>query len=104
YPKEAPVSWHVPIGIFGTDHAPTTLTGSCGSNPGVACRLVWNLTHNGQLASLTNNFLAGPVHLLIRLAYVIALALIIRALLHRLINRVTERAADSILPQFRNGV
>jgi small-conductance mechanosensitive channel len=90
--------------LFGTDRAATTLTGSCTSSPGVACRLVWDVTHNGQLASLTTNFLAGPFHLLLRVAYVVVLALIIRALLHRLINRITERAADSILPQFRGGV
>jgi hypothetical protein len=98
------VSRHDQLAIFGTAHEPTTLIGSCGPNPGVACRLVWDLTHNGQLASLTDNFLAGPVHLLIRVAYIIALAFVIRAVLHRLINRVTERAADSILPAFRNGV
>jgi small-conductance mechanosensitive channel len=90
--------------LFGTGRAATTLTGSCTSSPGVACRLVWDLTHNGQLASLTTNFLAGPFHLLLRVAYVVVLALIVRALLHRLINRITERAADSILPQFRGGV
>jgi small-conductance mechanosensitive channel len=90
--------------LFGTERAATTLTGSCTSSPGVACRLVWDLTHNGQLASLTTNFLAGPFHLLLRVVYVVVLALIIRALLHRLINRITERAADSILPQFRGGV
>ena len=91
---------HVDVAIFGTDHAPTTLTGSCGSNPGVACRLVWDVTHDGQWAALTSEFLAGPVHLLIRVGYVLVLALVIRAVLHRLINRITERAADSILPQF----
>jgi small-conductance mechanosensitive channel len=90
--------------LFGTERAATTLTGSCTSSPGVACRLVWDLTHNGQLASLTTNFLAGPFHLLLRVAYVVVLALVIRSLLHRLINRITERAADSILPQFRGGV
>jgi hypothetical protein len=90
--------------LFGTDRVATTLTGSCTSSPGVACRLVWDLTHNGQLASLTDNFLAGPVHLLLRVGYVVVLALVIRGLLHRLINRITERAADSILPQFRGGV
>jgi small-conductance mechanosensitive channel len=94
---------HVNVAPFGTDHAAITLTGSCGGSPGVACRVIWDLTHNGQLASLTTNFLAGPVHLILRVAYVVVLALIIRALLHRLINRITERAADSILPQFRGG-
>jgi len=93
------LSRHVHLAI-GTAHEPTTLTGSCGPNPGVACRLVWDVTHNGQWAAVTNNFLAGPVHLLLRVGYVLVLALVIRAVLHRLINRITERAADSILPQF----
>lgn len=95
---------HVDVAIFGANNAPTTLTGSCGNDPGVACRVVWNLTHNGQLASLTANFLNGPVHLLLRVIYVLVLALVVRAVLHRLINRITERAADSILPQLKNGM
>ncbi len=97
------MSRHVHLALFGSGHTPTTLTGNCGSKPGVACRLVWDVTHNGQLASLTDNFLAGPVHLVLQVAYVVVLALAIRVVLHRLINRITERAADSILPQFRNG-
>jgi small-conductance mechanosensitive channel len=92
------------VSLFGTGRSATTLTGSCGGSPGVACRLVWDLTHNSQLASVTDNFLAGPVHLVLRVGYVVVLALIIRAVLHRLINRITERAADSVLPQFRGGV
>jgi small-conductance mechanosensitive channel len=95
---------HVQLAILSADHVPTTLTGSCGSSPGITCRLVWNLSHNGQAASLTRDFLNGPVHLLLKVAFVIALALIIRAVVHRVINRLTERAAQSILPQFRNGV
>jgi small-conductance mechanosensitive channel len=94
------LSRQVHLAIFGTAHGPTTLTGSCGANPGVACRLVWDVTHDGQWAALTNDFLAGPVHLLIRVAYVLGLALVIRAVLHRVINRITERVADSILPRF----
>ncbi len=95
---------HVHLAFLSADHAPTTLTGSCGSDPGITCRLVWDISHDGQAASLTNNFLNGPVHLLLRVLFVIALALVIRAVVYRIINRLTERAADSILPQFRNGV
>jgi small conductance mechanosensitive channel len=84
--------------------APGTLTGNCGNNPGIACRLVWDVSHNGQAAQLTSSFLAGPVHLLLRVIYVVVLALIIRAILHRVINRLSERATASILPQFRSGV
>ncbi len=95
---------HVHLLIPSADHVPTTLTVSCGSDPGITCRLVWDISHNGQAASLTNWFLAGPVHLLLRVIFVIALAFVIRAVVYRVINRLTERAADSFLPQFKNGV
>jgi small-conductance mechanosensitive channel len=94
---------HAHLVFLRADHTPGTLTGNCGNNPGIACRLVWDVSHNGQAAQLTSNFLAGPVHLLLRVIYVVVLALIIRAILHRVINRLSERATASILPQFRNG-
>jgi len=89
------------LSVFGVDHAPATLTGSCGTVPGAACRLVWDLSHNGRAATLTNEFLAGPVHLLLQVLFVVLLALIIQWIVHRLINRLTERAAQSFLG--RNG-
>jgi small-conductance mechanosensitive channel len=89
------------LSVFGADHAPATLTGSCGAVPGAACRLVWDLSHNGRAATLTNEFLAGPVHLLLQVLFVVLLALIIQWIVHRLINRLTERAAQSFLG--RNG-
>ena len=96
---------HIHIGILSSVHASTTLTGSCGADPGIACRLVWDVSHNDQAAEVTKSFLAGPVHLLLRVLFVTLLALVIRAALHHVINRLTERAATSVLlPQFKNGV
>jgi small-conductance mechanosensitive channel len=95
---------HLQLSVLGADHAPATLLGSCGSNPGLACRLVWDVSHDGRAATLTGEFLAGPVHLLLRVVFVVLLALFIQALVHRLINRLTERAAQSLLPQLRNGM
>ena len=95
---------HVQVSIFGAGNAPDTLVGSCGSNPGLACRLVWNVTHNGQAASLTNNFLAGPVHLLLQVLFVVLLAFLIQTIVHRVINRLTERATSSLLPQLRGSM
>jgi small-conductance mechanosensitive channel len=95
---------HVQLSVLGADHAPATLLGSCGNNPGLACRLVWDASHDGRAATLTSEFLAGPVHLLLRVIFVVLLALLIQAIVHRLINRLTERAALSVLPQFRNGM
>ena len=81
---------------------PATLVGACGSDPGITCRLVWDLSHDIRAAQLTKIYLSGPIHLALRLILVVALALIIRSVLHRLINRVTERAAQALLPQFRS--
>jgi moderate conductance mechanosensitive channel len=94
----------VQLSVSGADHAPGTLLGSCGSSPGLACRLVWDVSHDGRAATLTSEFLAGPVHLLLRVLFVVLLALVIQAIVHRVINRLTERAAQSLLPQWRNGM
>jgi small conductance mechanosensitive channel len=91
------------LSVFGADHAPATLVGSCGNNPGVACRLVWDLSHDGRAATLTNEYLAGPLNVVLRVVFIILLALVCQALAHRLINRLTERAALSLLPQLRSG-
>jgi small-conductance mechanosensitive channel len=91
------------LSVLGADHAPATLIGSCGPDPGIACRLVWNVTNNQQAATLTSEFFAGPVHLLLQVLFVVLLALVIQWAVHRLINRVTSRAAQSLLPQLRNG-
>jgi len=94
---------HVQVAVVGADHAPTTLTGSCGASPGIACRLVWDLSHDSQAAQVTSQFVAGPVHLLLRVLFVVLLAVVIRAVVHRVINRLTERATHTFLPQIRNG-
>jgi small-conductance mechanosensitive channel len=82
---------------------PTTLLGSCGPTPGLTCQLVWDVSHNGRAAEVTAKFLAGPVHLLLRVAFVVLLALIVRWLVSRVINRLTERATQSLLPSLRGG-
>jgi len=94
----------VQLSVFGADNEPVTLLGSCGPKPGVACRLMWDLTHDSQAATLTNEYLAGPLNVVLRVLFVVLLALFCQALVHRLINRLTERAAQSLLPQFRNGM
>jgi small conductance mechanosensitive channel len=76
---------------------PATLTGSCGRDPGLACRIVWDASHSDTAARLTAVYLAGPVNLILKLAWLVFLALVARTLVHRLINRVTVRAADAPL-------
>jgi small conductance mechanosensitive channel len=75
-----------------------TLTGSCGDNPGIACRLAWDITHNANAAQEVRVYLAGPVNQGLRIVFVIVVAFVIRALALRVINRLTERAATTTLP------
>ena len=82
---------------------PHTLTGSCGHDPGMTCRLAWDLMHNPSTAQFVRTYLAGPITQALRIVFVILLALLVRAVAHRLINRVTERAATATLPVTPNG-
>jgi small-conductance mechanosensitive channel len=91
-------------GTHGSDHLlaqhPGTLIGACHSPPGIACRLVWDLTHNQMAAGLTGTFLAGPVKSGLRILFVAVLALVARMLAHRMISKLTRRAAE---PASRRG-
>jgi small-conductance mechanosensitive channel len=77
--------------------SPSTLIGNCGPDPGIACRMVWDTSHSGNAAKLTAVYLAGPANLILKLVWLVFLALVARMLIHRLINRVTIRAADAPL-------
>jgi small-conductance mechanosensitive channel len=77
---------------------PGTLTGSCGNDPGIACRLAWDVTHSTSAAQLVRVYLAGPVSEGLRIMFVVVLALVVRAVANRVINKITERAATTTLP------
>jgi small conductance mechanosensitive channel len=74
-----------------------SLAAACpGSSPGIACRIVWDLSHNRRAAGLTNVFFAGPVHLIARICFVVLLAIAARFAVQRMIRRIVARAgADS---------
>jgi small-conductance mechanosensitive channel len=80
-----------------------TLTGNCGTEPGIACRLAWDLTHSTTAAQLVKVYLAGPISEAGRILFVVLLALLVRAIVNRLINKVTERAATATLSVTPNG-
>lgn len=88
---------------FALAHVTGTLTGSCGDNPGIACRLAWDLSHSTTAAQLVTVYLAGPASQAGRILFIVILALVVRTVLGRLIKRVTERAATATLPAGPNG-
>jgi small-conductance mechanosensitive channel len=76
-----------------TPPARDSLTSNCGQEPGIVCRLAWDISHSNTLAGLAKVYLAGPITVALRILFVLILAFVIRALVHRLITRVTARAA-----------
>jgi len=76
-----------------------SLRGACGPAPGIACRLVWDVSHSAHAADLTTVYFAAPIKLVLRIAFVILLALLVRAAAARVVGRVTTRASV----RFENG-
>ncbi|HMH37218.1 MAG TPA: hypothetical protein VK584_09800, partial [Streptosporangiaceae bacterium] len=72
---------------FRVADLPGTLTGNCGNNPGIACRLAWDFTHSPTATQVVKVYLAGPVSQAGRIAFVLVLALLVRFIFHRLINK-----------------
>jgi len=74
-----------------------TLESVCGSGkqqPGIACRLAWDVLHNRTAAELVKVWLAQPVSAVLRILFVLLVAVVIRIAAHRLINKITNRAAQ----------
>jgi moderate conductance mechanosensitive channel len=84
-------------------NVPDTLTGNCGGEPGIACRTVWDISHSTTATQVVKIYLAGPVSQAGRIAFVLVLALFVRAVINRLIKKVTERAATTTLAVTPNG-
>src|SRR2546430_13565129 len=71
-----------------------SLQQACGRSAGIACRLVWDISHSVHAAKFASDFLAGPVRLVLRILFVLLLALLARFAAGRLIRRITARAAQ----------
>jgi moderate conductance mechanosensitive channel len=67
---------------------------ACGPSPGIACRLVWDISHSTTAAGLTSVYFARPLLMALRVGFVLLLALLVRAGALRMISRITARARD----------
>ncbi len=96
-----PVSPASPIPLISaiSAPAPTTLESACGRNPGIACRLIWDISHDVTTARLVATYLADPFKAAFRIAFVVALAIFARWLAHRYIDRLTGKGRGSLVPR-----
>jgi small-conductance mechanosensitive channel len=76
-------------------HPDKSLREACGADPGIACRLTWNVTHSQTAAQLVNVWLARPVALVLQIILVLLVAIVIRLIALRLINKITKHAAEA---------
>jgi small conductance mechanosensitive channel len=81
------------VGTSAVPGPASTLTMACGQSPGIACRLVWDTTHSVRAAQLTTIYFAGPAHLVLRVLFVILLALMLRLAAAHTIGKIAARAA-----------
>ena len=65
-----------------------------GQQPGIACRLAWDILHNRTAAELVKVWLAQPASAVLRIVFVLLIAILIRIVAHRLINKITTRVAQ----------
>jgi moderate conductance mechanosensitive channel len=75
-------------------HAEDSLTNACGKDPSIACRLTWNVTHSETAAQVVKVWLARPVTLVLQITLILLLAIVIRLIALRLINKITKHAAE----------
>jgi moderate conductance mechanosensitive channel len=63
----------------------------------------WDLSHSSAATQLVKVYLVGPLSQAGRIVFVLVLALVVRAIVNRVIRKVTERAATATLPVPANG-
>jgi moderate conductance mechanosensitive channel len=73
----------------------STLANACEPDPGIACRLVWDISHSTSAAELTKVYFAGPAQMVARIAFVVLIAVLLRIAAHRVIRRITTRASEN---------
>ncbi|MGE5287703.1 MAG: mechanosensitive ion channel family protein [Micromonosporaceae bacterium] len=88
-----------PLAAIAQQEAQGTLASACGLRPGVACHLVWDITHNATVAKVVDSWVAEPAKIVLQILLVVMLALVARWLIHRFIDRVTGRAEGSLMPK-----
>jgi small conductance mechanosensitive channel len=66
-------------------------------SPSVACRIVWNVSNSTEFTRFFRNWLDGPLTALIWIVIILVIALVLRAMAHRMITRITLRMAESTM-------
>ncbi|MFB9834445.1 mechanosensitive ion channel family protein [Actinoallomurus acaciae] len=64
-----------------------------------ACRLTWNVSHNGDVTSTYSNWIDTPLTVALKIVISIVIAMLLRRVVNRLITRITIRMAEGTMPE-----
>ncbi len=102
----APTPTPSPSPSFDVDQtaqdAARALTQACTNGDGVVCTILNASFPNGVYPWVP--LVAGALDVVLVVAFILAVALLVKSLLHRLITRLTLRASESVLPERLRGM
>jgi small-conductance mechanosensitive channel len=67
--------------------------------PSVACRIVWDASHNPGFTRLFRAWLDQPLTKMVWVIFAIVVALVVRRIAHRTIDKITLRMAEGTMPE-----
>jgi small conductance mechanosensitive channel len=67
--------------------------------PSQACRLTWDLTHNLEFTRFFRTWLDEPLSKLIFIIVIIVVAMLLKRIAHKMINKITLRMAEGTMPE-----
>jgi small-conductance mechanosensitive channel len=78
---------------------PGTAKDYCRTPISTACRLTWNISHNGDVTRTYSDWLDGPLSLALKILVTVAIALLLRRVVNRTITRITLRMAEGTMSE-----
>jgi small conductance mechanosensitive channel len=67
--------------------------------PSVACRIVWDVSHNPDFTRIFRAWLDTPLTKFVWIVFAFVIAMIVRRIAHRMIDKVTLRMAEGTMPE-----
>ncbi|HEU5157798.1 MAG TPA: mechanosensitive ion channel family protein [Streptosporangiaceae bacterium] len=67
--------------------------------PSVACRIAWDISHNPNFTRFFRAWLDQPITKMVWVIVAVVVALVLRRIAHRMIDKVTLRMAEGTMPE-----
>lgn len=71
----------------------------CRTPVSTACRLTWNISHNGDVTRTYSTWIDKPLTLALKIIITVAIALLLRRFVNKMITRITLRMAEGTMSE-----